>query len=81
MMRINETPVFDVHLVRSSEAPGGIGETGTVSAAPALGNAIFAATGKRLRCYPFDRRQLVGPGANKSVLAPPVPAPSLAATR
>jgi isoquinoline 1-oxidoreductase beta subunit len=57
-MRINEVPPLEVHVIRSSENPGGIGETGTVSAAPALGNAIFAATGKRLRVLPFDRNQL-----------------------
>ncbi|HEX2528102.1 MAG TPA: xanthine dehydrogenase family protein molybdopterin-binding subunit [Geminicoccus sp.] len=61
MMRINETPPIEVHQIRNEEDPGGIGETGTVSAAPALGNAIFAATGKRLRRYPFDRRSLLNP--------------------
>jgi isoquinoline 1-oxidoreductase subunit beta len=63
MMRINETPKIDVHLITNSEEPGGVGETGTVSAAPALANAVFAATGKRLRRYPIDRTQLVG-GSN-----------------
>jgi isoquinoline 1-oxidoreductase beta subunit len=58
MMRMNETPRFDVHIVASTEAPGGIGETGTVSAAPALANAVFAVTGKRLRRYPLDKREL-----------------------
>jgi isoquinoline 1-oxidoreductase beta subunit len=58
MLRINETPPIEVHVIASGEAPGGIGETGTVAAAPALCNAIFAATGKRLRCLPIDRRVL-----------------------
>lgn len=52
-MRIEEVPTMEVHIVDSREAPGGIGETGTVSAAPALANAIFAATGQRLRKLPI----------------------------
>lgn len=52
-LRMNETPPTEVHLIRNHEDPGGIGETGTVSAAPALGNAIAAATGKRMRILPF----------------------------
>jgi isoquinoline 1-oxidoreductase beta subunit len=66
MMRMNETPVFDVHVVPSTEDPGGIGETGTVSAAPALANAVFAATGKRLRRYPLDRQELKSTAAAQS---------------
>lgn len=54
MMRMNDTPPVEVRVVTSREAPGGVGETGTVAAMPALGNAIFAATGKRLRRYPFE---------------------------
>ena len=57
-LRINETPPIEVHLLDSGEGPGGLGEVGTVSAAPALGNAIFAATGVRVRCLPIDRRLL-----------------------
>ncbi|MBW0448131.1 xanthine dehydrogenase family protein molybdopterin-binding subunit [Paraburkholderia phenoliruptrix] len=52
MLRIDQTPPIDVHIVKSSEAPGGIGEPGTAALAPALTNAIFAATGKRLRQLP-----------------------------
>lgn len=52
ILRINETPAIDVHIVQSSEAPGGIGEPGTSALQPALANAIFAATGKRLRSLP-----------------------------
>jgi isoquinoline 1-oxidoreductase subunit beta len=52
-LRMNEAPKIEVHQIRNNEDPGGIGETGTVAAAPALGNAIFAATGRRLRRLPF----------------------------
>jgi isoquinoline 1-oxidoreductase beta subunit len=60
MLRINEAPQIDVHLVPSGEAPGGIGETGVAAAPPALGNALFAATGIRLRRLPIDRDILSG---------------------
>ncbi|WP_020178111.1 xanthine dehydrogenase family protein molybdopterin-binding subunit [Methylopila sp. M107] len=59
MMRINEVPHIEVELVKSSEAPGGIGEVGTAIAAPALTNAIFAATGVRIRTLPIDRKLLI----------------------
>ncbi|WP_181701650.1 xanthine dehydrogenase family protein molybdopterin-binding subunit [Chthonobacter albigriseus] len=62
-LRIDETPPMEVHLIDSDEAPGGIGETGTVSAAPALTNAIFAATGKRLRKLPVSDADLAGASA------------------
>ena len=58
VLRMNETPPIEVHLVRNSEAPGGIGEPGTAVTAPALGNAIYAATGKRLRKLPMDTTHL-----------------------
>ena len=54
VLRMNETPPIEVHLVRNSEAPGGIGEPGTAATAPALGNAIYAATGKRIRKLPLQ---------------------------
>ena len=60
MLRIHEVPKIEVHLVESGEAPGGIGETGTTAAPPAVGNAIFAATGIRLRRLPIDRDVLAG---------------------
>jgi isoquinoline 1-oxidoreductase beta subunit len=60
MLRINQTPQIEVHLIPSGEAPGGIGETGTTAAPPALGNALFAATGIRLRRLPIDRDVLSG---------------------
>ncbi len=52
VLRINETPRITVDLVKSSEAPGGIGEPGTSCVMPALTNAVFAATGKRIRKLP-----------------------------
>jgi isoquinoline 1-oxidoreductase beta subunit len=54
VLRMNEMPQVEVHILPSTEAPGGIGEPGTPPIAPAVGNAIFAATGKRLRSLPFD---------------------------
>jgi isoquinoline 1-oxidoreductase beta subunit len=62
MLRINEMPTIDVHLIKSGEAPGGIGETGTTAAIPALRNAIYAATGVPLRRMPIDRKLLAKPG-------------------
>jgi isoquinoline 1-oxidoreductase beta subunit len=56
VLRINETPAIEVHLVRSGEAPGGIGEPGTAVTAPAVANAVFAATGKRIRTLPLERQ-------------------------
>jgi isoquinoline 1-oxidoreductase subunit beta len=55
MLRIDEVPAIEVHVVKSSEAPGGIGETGVNSGPPALRNAIYAATGVALRRMPIDR--------------------------
>ena len=55
MLRINEAPEVEVYLVKSGEAPGGIGEPGTSALAPALTNAIFAATGTRIRTLPVNR--------------------------
>lgn len=52
--RIKEMPAVEVHIVPSTEAPTGIGEPGLPPLAPSIGNAIFAATGKRLRSLPFD---------------------------
>jgi isoquinoline 1-oxidoreductase beta subunit len=47
-----------VHIVENTEPPGGLGEAGTSLIAPAVSNAIFAATGKRLRKMPVDRATL-----------------------
>ncbi|NML16584.1 xanthine dehydrogenase family protein molybdopterin-binding subunit [Azohydromonas caseinilytica] len=52
VMRMNEVPRIEVHLVPSSDKPGGIGEPGTSGVTPALTNALFAATGVRLRKLP-----------------------------
>ncbi len=60
MLRINEVPPIEVHVIKSGEAPGGIGETGSTAGPPALGNAIYAATGIRLRRLPVDRDVLAG---------------------
>jgi isoquinoline 1-oxidoreductase beta subunit len=54
MLRINEAPLIEVHLVKNTEAPGGIGEPGTSAVIPAVANAVFAATGKRVRKLPID---------------------------
>ncbi len=53
LMRMNEAPQIDIVLVDSKEKPGGIGEPATALIGPAVGNALFAATGKRLRRMPF----------------------------
>ena len=57
-LRMNEAPQIDVHIVQNYEAPGGLGEPGTSALAPAVTNAIFAATGVRLRKLPIDTNQL-----------------------
>ena len=61
ILRMNEAPVVEVHIVQSSEAPGGMGEAGTSAIVPAVKNAIFAATGKRLRKLPIDTAALKQP--------------------
>jgi len=58
ILRMNEAPAIEVHIVQSSEPPGGMGEAGTSAIVPAVTNAIFAATGKRLRKLPVDSAQL-----------------------
>jgi isoquinoline 1-oxidoreductase subunit beta len=60
MLRINEVPPIEVHVMASEEHPGGIGETGATASAPSLGNALYAATGIRLRRLPVDRDVLAG---------------------
>jgi isoquinoline 1-oxidoreductase beta subunit len=55
MLRIDQAPKIDVHIIKSGEAPGGIGETGVTAGPPALRNAIYAATGVALRRLPIDR--------------------------
>ena len=60
MLRIDEIPPIDIHLIKSDAPPGGIGEPGTTAAIPALRNAIYAATGVALRRMPIDRKLLAG---------------------
>ncbi|MGH6829061.1 MAG: molybdopterin cofactor-binding domain-containing protein [Rhizomicrobium sp.] len=60
IMRIPEAPSIAVHIVKSSEAPGGIGEPGCTAGPPSLVNAIAAATGVRIRQLPVDPRLLAG---------------------
>jgi isoquinoline 1-oxidoreductase subunit beta len=55
MLRIDQTPKIGIHIIKSGEPPGGIGETGTTAGPPALRNAIYAATGVALRRLPIDR--------------------------
>ena len=53
VLRLAEMPLVEVHIVPSNDKMGGVGEPGTPPIAPAVGNAVFAATGKRLRKLPF----------------------------
>jgi isoquinoline 1-oxidoreductase subunit beta len=61
ILRMNEVPAIEVHIVKSAEPPGGMGETGTSAIVPAIANAIFAATRKRLRKIPIDATALKQP--------------------
>jgi isoquinoline 1-oxidoreductase beta subunit len=61
ILRMDEAPAIEVHIVRSFELPGGMGEAGTSAIVPAVVNAIFAATGKRLRQLPIDTTALKQP--------------------
>lgn len=54
VLRLNEMPVVEVHIVPSSDKPGGIGEAGVPPTAPAVANAVFALTGQRLRELPLQ---------------------------
>ncbi len=58
VMRMNEVPVMETHIVPSAEAPTGIGEIATVLSAPSVVNAVFAATGRRVRKLPLDPETL-----------------------
>jgi isoquinoline 1-oxidoreductase beta subunit len=60
MLRIDQAPKIEVHVIKSGEAPGGIGETGVTAGPPALRNAIYAATGVALRRLPIDRSLIAG---------------------
>jgi isoquinoline 1-oxidoreductase subunit beta len=61
VLRMDEAPAIEVHIVESTEPPGGMGEAGTSAIVPAVANAIFAATGKRLRKMPVDSAALKQP--------------------
>jgi isoquinoline 1-oxidoreductase beta subunit len=61
-LRINEVPHIELYRIDNLESPGGLGEVGTAIAAPALCNAIFAATGVRLHSLPVNRARLVKNG-------------------
>jgi isoquinoline 1-oxidoreductase beta subunit len=58
ILRIDEAPAIEVYIVQSSEPPGGMGECGTSAVMPAIGNAVFAATGRRLRKLPIESAPL-----------------------
>ena len=55
VVRLNEAPAIEVYIVPSTEHPGGVGEPGTPPIAPAVANALFALTGKRVRKLPIGR--------------------------
>jgi isoquinoline 1-oxidoreductase beta subunit len=61
ILRMDQAPAIDVHIVQNFEPPGGMGECGTSAIVPAVANAIFAATGKRLRTMPVDATALKQP--------------------
>jgi isoquinoline 1-oxidoreductase beta subunit len=58
ILRMREAPAVEVHMVRNLESPGGMGEAGTSCVVPAITNAVFAATGKRVRKLPIDSSAL-----------------------
>lgn len=66
MLRMFEAPVIEVFIVPSEEKPTGVGEPSVPPVAPALSNAIFAATGKRVRRLPIRASDLVGKGQANS---------------
>jgi isoquinoline 1-oxidoreductase subunit beta len=64
-MRMNDSPAVETYLVKSAESPGGIGETSTAAIAPAVTNAVFAATGVRIRTLPIATA-LLKPAVNET---------------
>jgi isoquinoline 1-oxidoreductase subunit beta len=61
VLRMNEAPAkIEVHIVPSTEKPTGVGEPGVAPIGPAVANAVFAATGKRVRAFPFSKSDIVG---------------------
>ena len=76
--RLGDAPPIEVHLVTgNSSSPGGIGEVGYPTVAPAVANALFAATGRRLRRLPMTELSVVGAATD----AAPTPPPATATTR
>jgi isoquinoline 1-oxidoreductase beta subunit len=59
MLKLKDIPEIKVHLIENHEPPGGLGEAGTPLIGPAMTNAVFAATGKRLRRLPIKSKDLV----------------------
>ena len=59
MLKLKDTPEINVHLMESHEPPGGLGEAGTPLIGPAVANAVFAATGKRVRRLPIRPKDIV----------------------
>ena len=67
IIRMSEIPEIEVHIVKSNEAIGGIGEVGVPPTAPAVANAVFNATGARIRRLPFTpERVLAAIKSNKT---------------
>jgi hypothetical protein len=66
VLRIDDMPKVEVHIVPSTEAPTGVGEPGVAPIGPAVANAAFAATGKRYRVLPFSAFELHGNGDHQS---------------
>jgi isoquinoline 1-oxidoreductase beta subunit len=62
LLRIGEMPEVSVHIVQSREEPGGVGEPGVPPIAPAVANALFALTGKRIRRLPIRAEMLTASG-------------------
>jgi len=59
VLRLNELPILDVQVIKSDARPGGVGESAVPPVAPSICNAIFAATGKRLRTLPIAAHELI----------------------
>jgi isoquinoline 1-oxidoreductase beta subunit len=65
VVRLADAPRIETHIIRSGAALGGLGEPGTPGITPAVANAVFAATGQRLRAFPFKLEQKTGPQTAK----------------
>jgi len=76
VLRMNEMPKVEVHIVPSTEAPTGVGEPGVAPIGPAVANAIFAASGRRVRIFPSskvrpDRQACLLRSSRSKPMAPP----------